>query len=46
MVKQLGYGIKKSRRDVPCAGGLKARKVRSYSLLFRPYVEPDLFTPE
>ena len=46
MVKQLGYGIKKSRRDVPCAGGLKARKVRSYSLLFRPHVEPDLFTPE
>ena len=46
MVKQLGYGIKKSRRDVPCAGGLKARKVRSYSLLFRPQIELDLFTTE
>lgn len=46
MVKQLGYGIKKGRRDEPCVGGLRTRKVRSYSLLFRPHVEPDLFTPE
>ncbi len=46
MVKQLGYGVKKSYRDVECAGGLRTRKVRSYSLLFRPHVEPDLFTPE
>ena len=46
MVKQLGYGIKKGRRHEPCAGGLRTRKVRSYSLLFRPHVEPDLFTTE
>lgn len=46
MVKQLGYGIKKSRREVPCAGGLRTRQVRSYSLIFRPHVEPDLFTTE
>lgn len=46
MVKQLGYGIKKGHRYVPCVGGLHTRKVRSYSLLFRPHVEPDLFTPE
>ena len=46
MVKQLGYGIKKNRHYEPCAGGLRTRKVRSYSLLFRPSVAPDLFTPE
>lgn len=46
MVDQLGYGIKKGYRHEPCAGGLRTRKVRTYSLLFRPRIKPDLFTPE
>ena len=46
MVKQFRYDIEKSHCDVPCVGGQRTRKVRSYSLLFRPHVEPDLFTPE
>ena len=46
MVKQFRYGLAKNYRDVPCVGGLRTRKVRSYSLLFRPQIEPDLFTPE
>ena len=46
MVKQFGYGIKKGHCYVPCVGGLRTRKVRSYTLLFRPQVKPDLFTTE
>lgn len=46
MVKQFRYGLAKSYRDVACVGGLRTRKVRSYSLLFRPHVELDLFTTE
>lgn len=46
MVKQFRYGLGKDYRDVACVGGLRTRQVRSYSLLFRPHVEPDLFTTE
>ena len=46
MQKQLGYGIKKGYRYVPCVGGLRTRKERTYSLLYRPQVEPDLFASE
>ena len=46
MVKQFRYGIQKSHREVRCVGGLRTRKVRTYSLLFRPHVELGLFTPE
>jgi hypothetical protein len=32
-------------REVPCAGGTRTRKVRSYTLLHRPRAQPDLFMP-
>lgn len=41
----LGYGISKAWRDVTCAEGSRTRRVRTYTLLYRPRTQPDLFTP-
>lgn len=43
-MKGLGYGISKGQRDVTCAAGSLTRKVRSYTLTYRPTTQPDLFT--
>ena len=40
----LGYGIGKDWRDVTCADGKRTRLVRTYTLLYRPRTQPDLFT--
>lgn len=40
----LGYGIEKGWRDVTCANGKHTRQVRTYTLLYRPGIQPDLFT--
>ena len=40
----LGYGLSKSWREEPCAGGSHTRQVRAYTLLYRPRSQPDLFT--
>lgn len=40
----LGYGIAKGWRDVTCAAGSRTRQVRTYTLLYRPRTQPDLFT--
>lgn len=40
---RMGYGISKGRRLVHCAGGDLARRVRTYTLLYRPSTQPDLF---
>lgn len=41
----LGYGLSRAWRDVPCAGGKHNRQVRTYTLLYRPArnPQPDLF---
>jgi hypothetical protein len=36
MVRELGYGIRKGWRWVPCAHGRKRRRVRTYTLTNRP----------
>jgi hypothetical protein len=41
----LGYGIGKGWRDVTCAAGSRRRQVRTYTLLYRPSTQPDLFAP-
>ena len=41
----LGYGIGKGWRDVTCAAGSRTRQVRTYTLLYRPHTQPDLFIP-
>lgn len=46
MEKELNYGIAKGRRDVTCAAGSRTRQVRSYTLLYRPSIQPELFTTE
>lgn len=40
----LGYGVSKGRRKVLCAAGNHTRMVRTYTLLYRPRTQPDLFT--
>lgn len=40
----MGYGLARDWREVPCAGGTRTRKVRTYTLLHRPSAQPDLFT--
>lgn len=40
----LGYGIAKGWRDVLCASGSRTRQVRTYTLLYCPSSQPDLFT--
>lgn len=40
----LGYGIEKSWRDVTSSDGKRTRLVRTYTLLYRPGIQPDLFT--
>ncbi len=46
MEKELRYGIGKGWRDVACAAGTRTRQVRSYTLLYRPCIQPELFTTE
>ncbi|MFZ4478664.1 MAG: hypothetical protein ACOYNZ_02080 [Rhodoferax sp.] len=43
----LRYGLAYRWRFVPCAGGDLKRRVRTYSLLYRPHAQPqpDLFPP-
>lgn len=45
MEKELRYGIAKAWRHVSCAAGARIRKVRTYTLLYRPSIQPDLFIP-
>lgn len=40
----LGYGLSKGWREVMCAAGNHTRMVRTYTLLYRPRAQPDLFT--
>lgn len=40
---RMGYGIRKGRRSVSCAGGHLTRQVRTYALTHRPDTQPDLF---
>lgn len=40
----LRYGLSRRWREEPCAGGSLTRKVRAYTLLYRPRNQPDLFT--
>ncbi|MFN4352485.1 MAG: hypothetical protein ACK4F6_16915 [Hylemonella sp.] len=42
MEKRMGYGIGKGWRYVACISGAR-RRVRTYSLLYRPSAYPDLF---
>lgn len=42
MEKRMGYGIRKDWRYVACISGAR-RRVRTYSLLYRPSAQPDLF---
>ncbi len=41
----LGYGLSRSWREIPCAGGCSTRQVRTYTLLYRPAgnPQPELF---
>ena len=39
----LGYGLRKGWRSVTLACGDLSRDVRTYALLHRPNVQPDLF---
>jgi hypothetical protein len=43
----LRYGLDYGWRSIPCAGGDLIRRVRTYSLLYRPHTrpQPDLFNP-
>ncbi len=45
---RLGYGINRGRcwRDVMCGGVQRLRRVRTYSLTYRPSTHPDLFTQQ
>lgn len=36
MSRELGYGIRRAWRWVPCARGTKRRRVRTYTLTHRP----------
>ncbi len=36
MARELGYGIRRGWRWVPCVGGTKRRRVRTYTLTSRP----------
>lgn len=40
---RMGYGVRKDRRCVSCAGNKRLRDVRTYSLTHRPSAQPDLF---
>jgi hypothetical protein len=46
MEMDLRYVLTKGWRTERCASGHYTRRVRTYSLLFRPSAQPDLFTPE
>lgn len=40
----LDYGVSKGWREVVCAAGKHTRMVRTYTLLYRPRTQRDLFT--
>ena len=42
---RMGYGLRKAWRFVQCDRGNRTRQVRTYTLLYRPKNQPDLFTP-
>ena len=42
MWRELGYGIRREKRRVPCVAGTKARRVRVYFLVIRPAPEAQL----
>lgn len=46
MEKELRYGIAKAWRYVNCAAGTRTRKVRTYTLIYRPSIQPELFNIE
>ena len=46
MESEMNYGIAKGWRDVVCARGTHTRQVRSYTLAYRPEVQPQLFPNE
>ena len=46
MEKELRYGIAKDWRDVRSTAGAWMRRVRTYTLLYRPSQQPELFTTE
>lgn len=46
MEKELRYGLGKSWRHVRCAADTRTRKVRIYTLLYRPSIQPELFAIE
>jgi hypothetical protein len=39
----MGYCLAYGRRYVPCDHGARTRRVRTYRLLHRPGIQPDLF---
>lgn len=41
----MGYGLAYGWRTVPRASGSRTRQVRTYALLHRPRIQPDLFAP-
>ncbi len=45
-MRGLDYGVAKGWRNVPCAAGSHTRRVRTYTLLYRPCTTPDLFGTE
>ena len=47
MRKEMGYGIRKGWRCVPCVDGTKSRRLRVYILTHRPApaAQGDLFNP-
>ena len=40
---RMGYGLRKGWRFVQCDRGNRTRQVRTYTLLYRPKNQPDLF---
>ena len=41
---RMGYGLGKGWRVVQCDQGNRSREVRTYTLLYRPKNQPDLFS--
>lgn len=38
----LGYGLKRGWREVACVGGTHTRMVRTFTLIYRPKIGPQL----
>ena len=45
MWRELGYGVTRGTRWVPCASGTKRRRVRTYTLVHRPAPARQLALP-